>query len=94
MPLSVLEAMASGLPVVASDVGDVARVVLDGVTGLVVPPQEPHLLASALSSLLGDPVRRQSMGAAGRGRVVSDFSASSVLAAVSEIYDQLLESRR
>lgn len=86
MPLSVLEAMASGLPVVATDVGDVARVVEDGVTGRVVPARDPAALAVALAPLLGSAELRGRMGAAGRERVEQRFSAQSTCAAVTEVY--------
>ncbi len=65
LPLSVLEAMAAGLPVVASDVGGVHELVVDGETGTLVVPNEPHALAGALRDLLLDPARRQQLGAAG-----------------------------
>src|SRR5215218_2319170 len=75
MPLSVLEAMAAGLPVVATDVGDVGRAVADGVSGHVVPVRSPEKLAEALEPLLTDPGLRRRMGAAGRARVVELFSS-------------------
>jgi glycosyltransferase involved in cell wall biosynthesis len=89
MPLSVLEAMAAGLPVVASDVGDVSRVVLDGVTGHVVPARDPERLADCLERLLSDPEERRRMGAAGRARVTSDFSSEVMAGEVSALYAQL-----
>jgi glycosyltransferase involved in cell wall biosynthesis len=89
MPLSVLEAMAAGLPVVATDVGDVRRSVVDGVTGHVVPVRSPEKLADALEHVLVDPERRRAMGAAGRARVVEMFSADVTAARVSELYDEL-----
>ena len=86
MPLSVLEAMAAGLPVVATDVGDVARAVADGVTGFVVPPQDPEKLADALQPLLTDPALRRRMGAAGRARVTEKFSVAVTAGQVSDLY--------
>ena len=67
-PLSILEAMAAALPVVASDVGGVAELVADGVTGLLVPAGEPAALARALARLLADAALRERMGAAGHAR--------------------------
>lgn len=87
MPLSVLEAMAAGLPVVATDVGDVARLVTDGVTGRVVAPRDPHQLAQALRELLADPERRRAMGAAGRQRVAKHFARAETARAVCRVYD-------
>ncbi|MEP6666322.1 MAG: glycosyltransferase family 4 protein [Nocardioidaceae bacterium] len=86
MPLSVLEAMASGLPVVATDVGDVARAVVDGKTGYVVPVQSPQQLAKALEPLLTDPELRRGMGAASRARVEEHFSSEVTARAVDELY--------
>jgi glycosyltransferase involved in cell wall biosynthesis len=89
MPLSVLEAMAAGLPVVATDVGDVGRAVADGETGFVVPAREPERLADALEKLLTDPDLRRRMGAAGRARVRERFSSSVTAGEVSALYAQL-----
>ena len=94
MPLSVLEAMAAGLPVVATDVGDVRRSVADGVTGRVVPVQSPEALADALEPLLTDPDLRRRMGKAGRERVVEMFSSEVTAASVSALYDQLAPAGR
>jgi glycosyltransferase involved in cell wall biosynthesis len=93
MPLSVLEAMAAGLPVVATDVGDVGRAVAEGVTGSVVPPRSPDKLADALEALLTDPELRERMGAAGRARVVEQFSSEATAGQVSALYAELQRSR-
>lgn len=93
MPLSVLEAMASGLPVVASDVGDVGRAVADGRTGFVVPARNPQRLAEALEPLLTDAGLRRRMGAAGRVRVTEMFSAAVTAAQVSALYKELERGR-
>jgi glycosyltransferase involved in cell wall biosynthesis len=89
MPLSVLEAMAAGLPVVATDVGDVARAVSNGETGFVVPSRSADELAAALEPLLTDVERRRRMGAAGRDRVVELFSADVTARGVSALYAEL-----
>jgi glycosyltransferase involved in cell wall biosynthesis len=89
MPLSVLEAMAAGLPVVATDVGDVGRAIADGETGYVVPVRNPAKLADALEPLLVDSAQRRRMGAAGRERVVEKFSADVTAARVSALYEEL-----
>lgn len=66
--LVAVEAMACGVPVVASAVGGLGENVLDGVTGLLVPPRQPQRIAEALAVILGDDDRRRAMGAAGRRR--------------------------
>lgn len=66
MPLTVLEAQAAGLPVVATDVGDVSRIVVHGETGLVVPPRDVDALEAALESLLLSAPSRSAMGARAR----------------------------
>jgi len=94
MPLSVLEAMAAGLPVVASDVGDVGRAVDDGETGFLVPPRDPEVLAQALEKLLTDPALRRRMGDAGQARVGEHFSAEATVRSISEMYEELLKASR
>ena len=92
MPLTVLEAMASGLPVVASTVGDIPRAVEEGVTGRLVSPQQPAALANALDPLLRDPALRTSMGEAGRRRVEQLFNIHGTCAAIKAIYGDLMRS--
>jgi glycosyltransferase involved in cell wall biosynthesis len=89
MPLSVLEAMASGLPVVATDVGDVGRVVRTGITGTLVPPHDPTALADALQPLLSDPGLRRQCGRAGRALVTERFSASATARTLDRTYREL-----
>lgn len=74
MPLVVLEAMAAGRPVVASAVSGIPEVVLDGVTGWLVPPEDPARLAAAVAELLTEPHEAARRGLAGRARVESEFS--------------------
>lgn len=84
-----LEAMACGTPVVASQVGGLAYLVQDGVTGFVVPDQDPEALADRLTRLLGDPDLRQQMGqqAASYART---FDWENVAAQIAEVYRSLL----
>jgi glycosyltransferase involved in cell wall biosynthesis len=71
--LAALEAMAAGVPVVASDVGGLREVVLADKTGLLVPPDAPEALASALRTLLTDAPRREELSKAGRVRIAATF---------------------
>jgi L-malate glycosyltransferase len=74
MPLTLLEAMACGLPVVATKVGGNCEVVLDGVTGILVDSTDSQALADGLALLIRDPDLREHMGRAGRRRVVASFA--------------------
>ena len=89
MPLSVLEAMASGLPVVATDVGDVSRLVVDGMTGSLVPTRDQEALAAALGELVGCHERCEAMGEAGRRRAEALYSAQTMVASLCSLYDEL-----
>lgn len=83
---TILEAMASGLPVVATDVGGNAELVADGATGIVVPSGDPLPLAQAILSLAEDPARAQLMGRAGRAAIEDRFSLQAMVSAYQGIY--------
>jgi glycosyltransferase involved in cell wall biosynthesis len=85
MPLSVLEAMSAGLPVVASDVGDVSRLVTTE-CGAVVPAKDPRRLADALRVLLLDPELRRRQGEASRKRAVDAFSSTATALAIDRVF--------
>ena len=75
VPVVLMEAMATGLPVVASQIMGVPELVEHGVSGLLVPPGRPEALANAIEDLAGDPGLRRRMGEAGRRRVARDFNS-------------------
>ncbi|MBM7860649.1 glycosyltransferase [Lentzea nigeriaca] len=81
-----IEAMACGVPVVATAVGALADVVVNGVTGLLVPPGEPDSLSRALRSLLLDDTLRNEFAVAGRDRVAARYSWSRVAEDVLRVY--------
>jgi glycosyltransferase involved in cell wall biosynthesis len=85
-PISILEAMAAGLPVVASDVGGVGGLVAHESTGLLVPAGDPDALAAALQRLLDDPDLRRRLGAAARERVAERFDANALRRAHLDLY--------
>ena len=86
LPVSVLEAMAAGLPVVASDVGGLAELVVDGETGQLVASGDAGALAEALGRLVADPARRRQLGAAGRERAEREFDLPAFRQAHLELY--------
>lgn len=81
-----LEAMAHGRPVVATGVGGLRDLVVDGETGIIVPPRDPAALRTALEALLGDRNLRRRLGAAGRERARERFSWTAVIDATLEAY--------
>jgi glycosyltransferase involved in cell wall biosynthesis len=88
-----LEAMACGRPVVGSAVGGLLDTVLDGVTGIHVPPRDAGRLAAALGGLLADPGRRRELGAAGAARVVEKYSWPSVAAETEAVYQRIAAAK-
>jgi len=79
LPMSVIEAMLCGLPVVASDIRGPREQVVDGVTGLLVPPRQVEPLAAALARLAADPALRAAMGVAGRDRALALYDETKVV---------------
>jgi glycosyltransferase involved in cell wall biosynthesis len=89
MPGAIMEAMASKLPVVATRVGGVPELVVDGETGLLVPPRDPAALASALAQLIGDGALRRRMGEAGQRRILAHFRLEDKVRELEEVYVRL-----
>ena len=89
-----LESMACGTPVVAATVGGLIDTVVDGVTGVHVPPRDPEAIASALQLLLADDERRERLGAAARERVESRYAWDRVAAETVRIYRSTLARAR
>jgi len=88
--LVLLEAMAAGRPVVASAVGPIPEIVVDGVTGLLVPPGDPAALAEAVTRFLLDPDLAAAHGRAGRARVERELRVDQMVARTEALYDELL----
>ncbi|MBX3231499.1 MAG: glycosyltransferase [Labilithrix sp.] len=89
LPSVVLEAAAAGVPVVATAVGGTPEAVVDGVTGMLVPPGDPGALARALTSVLADEPRRVAMGAAGREMIRERFTFEAQAAAYRRLFASL-----
>ncbi len=90
LPKSALEAMASGKPLVATDIPGCREAVVDGETGILVPPRNPAALAAALRRLIEDPALRARMGAAGRLRVEQYFADAIICRQTLLVYDALV----
>ena len=87
---TILEAMACGLPVVATDVGGNADLVIHGVTGQIVPAGDVDAMAHSLVQLASSPELAQSMGRAGRQRILEKFSLDAMVGTYQGLYDRLL----
>ena len=88
--LAALESLASGVPVVASDVGGVAEVVTQGESGWLVPARDPRSMARAVLSLLADPARRKGMGRAARASALARFRPEPIVQRLEALYRDLL----
>jgi glycosyltransferase involved in cell wall biosynthesis len=89
LPVSVLEAMAAGTPVVATAVGGTDEAVVAGKSGLLVPPRDPEALANAVRQILSSAPLAQQLVAGGKARVRASFSAEAVARGVSGVYAEL-----
>ncbi len=90
MPISLMEAMAAGRPVIATAVSGSSELVIDGETGTLVPPGDAPALAGAIDALLRDRAAALAMAAAGRERVRRSFSIERMVWATADIYRELL----
>lgn len=88
--ISILEAMARRVPVVASSVGGIPEVITSGVDGVLVPPADPAALAAAVLELLGDEALRRRIGEAGYATVRDRFSIDAMVRRIQAVYDEEL----
>jgi glycosyltransferase involved in cell wall biosynthesis len=86
LPMAILEAMAYGLPIVATAVGSIADAIVDGESGLLVPVGDEHALCDALARLVGDPGLRAALGARAREHYLARFEISAFNARLAEIF--------
>jgi len=90
LSLSVLEALSAGTPIVTTRVGGLPEAVEDGVSGIVVAPEDPQALAAAINALLADPEMRRRIAAAGQRSFVERFSATAMTAGIQAVYEDVL----
>jgi glycosyltransferase involved in cell wall biosynthesis len=93
LPLAVLEAMSVGTPLVATAIGGTDEAVVDGVTGLLVPPRDAAALAGAVERVLANPEEAKRRAETAAVRVAVEFSASRMVAGVESVYEELLIGR-
>lgn len=94
LPVSIMEAMLAGLPIIATDVGSVREEVVEGENAVLVPPDDPRALAAAINELMGDPSRRESMGRRSRELALDRFTADAMVGRYLSVYDRLLSEVR
>ncbi len=92
LPIAILEAMACGVPQVASNVGGTGEALLDGKTGLLFPPENSQALSAAVSKLLLDPGLREEMGAAAKERHASMFRVEGMVEKTAGLYDEVRDA--
>jgi glycosyltransferase involved in cell wall biosynthesis len=90
LPISLIEAMAAGRPVVATNIGGTRELVRDGETGVLVPPDDPAALAAAIRALVSRPGELRRLGNAGRARAHRHFGSAAMVAGVTDEYERLL----
>jgi glycosyltransferase involved in cell wall biosynthesis len=93
MPAALLEAMATGLPVIGTRISGMGEAVLHGETGLLVPGGDSNALADALTKMIADPTRWESLGRAGRARVESYYSWTSVAEKWIAVIERVLAAK-
>jgi glycosyltransferase involved in cell wall biosynthesis len=93
LPISILEAMAAGAPVVATDVGGIAELVEDGTSGYLAPKRDPTAFAERLCLLVSDAALRRSFGASGRARALAAFSPERMVTRTADVYETLIASK-
>ncbi len=90
LPISILEAMRAGLPIIASHVGGIPEEVIKGETGILIPPRDPASLAAAIEQLFASPNLRTRMGAAARQKFLTEFTLERMVTETEKLYHQVI----
>jgi glycosyltransferase involved in cell wall biosynthesis len=93
LPLTILEAMACGKPVIATNVGGVPEVVKDGVSGTLVPPGDPEAIHGAMIELLGDTEKMNKIGSEGKRICNENFNSRIMVEKIEDLYDSLVKEK-
>ncbi|MFC2036539.1 glycosyltransferase family 4 protein [Chloroflexota bacterium] len=93
MPYSIIEAMAAALPIIATSIGSIPEVVVDGENGLLIPPGDVPALSESLEALTADRELRQTMGEANRERIRLLYSSQRAFETIRQVYDGLLSAK-
>ena len=86
LPYTILEAMAAGVPVIATRVGGIPDLIEDGVNGIIVPPKDPNVLADAMTSLLNNPSQRAEFGERLTTRAKTEFTRERMVDETTRVY--------
>ena len=92
LPIALVEAMALGLPCIATDINAIPEAIVDGVSGVLVPPSDPTELANAISHLMDDPEARRRLGAAAKQAAYAKFNEREMASRMLELYDAVWKS--
>jgi glycosyltransferase involved in cell wall biosynthesis len=92
LPISILEAMRAGLPVIATRVNGIPEQVVDGVTGLLVPHEDVNALVEAITTLIKDPDMRRRMGSEGAKKLTKEFTLEQMVAKTKLVYQSIIQS--
>jgi glycosyltransferase involved in cell wall biosynthesis len=92
VPNVVMEASASGLPVIASDVGGVSQLITDRETGILIRPRDKNAMVSAICELIEEPLFAENLGKAGRLKMIEDYSWGIICEKLEKYYDDILKA--
>jgi len=94
IPVGMMEAMAAGLPVVSTNISGIPELVEDGITGYLIPPENPHELAKAMKKLLGNPCLRKELGERGVSKIAQEFNITTEVRKLVHVWQEILESKK